>query len=428
MKPSTPARAGFAGAAQARLPGAKAPIDRLRPARLRRRRATADEARRGHGGGARAVPELAPAHADREDHEHHAGQAGDQRIERRPERPLEAVQQEIADVAAEPDPVRPLLGQRPGRQVRRAGQQRERQGDHRQPGPARAAGRGSAASPTAAAPSRRSRRPARCVCLVMSARLAPNGPSGLVLGPPVAWLSEGSFGSWPHSASASASAAASRPTPSELDAAAAPAEAGAAHVGTGNRPSGHDRRVLLLQASVSTSRDSASLGGREVVHQRHPDGSGARVAPCGVGAAEIGAGQHLDRCLGPQPAGHRLAVAHVQPQEEAAIWPDIAETAGKTTVGQVELGPVQGAVCAHVPSSCHSAVAAASSGSGWTAARVAAQAGKRRQQGRIAGDEARSAGRRRWSAWRASGTPARCRTGRPARPPLRAPRPAAARV
>ena len=44
----------------------------------------------------------------------------------------------------------------------------------------------------------------------------------------------------------------------ELDAAAAPAEAGAAHIGTGNRPRGHDRRVLLLQASVATSRDSAT--------------------------------------------------------------------------------------------------------------------------------------------------------------------------
>ena len=121
---------------QARLPGAKAPIDRLRPTRLRRRRTTADEAPRGRGGGARAVPELAPAHADREHHEHHAGHASDQRIKRLPERPLEAVQQKIADIPAEPDPVRPLFGQRPGRQVRRAGQQRERQGDHRQPWPA----------------------------------------------------------------------------------------------------------------------------------------------------------------------------------------------------------------------------------------------------------------------------------------------------
>ena len=33
------------------------------------------------------------------------------------------------------------------------------------------------------------------VCCSTSAMLAPKRPSGLVLGPPVAWLSEGSFGS-----------------------------------------------------------------------------------------------------------------------------------------------------------------------------------------------------------------------------------------
>ena len=42
------------------------------------------------------------------------------------------------------------------------------------------------------------------VCLLMSATLAPKWPSGLVLDPLVAWLSEGSLASWPHRAMASA--------------------------------------------------------------------------------------------------------------------------------------------------------------------------------------------------------------------------------
>jgi hypothetical protein len=121
---------------RARLAGAPALVDRLCPTRpLRRRLTAAHEADGRRGRGARAVPELAPGQAGGEDQEDQAGEPGDQRIDLGSDRSLQAVQQEISDIAAEPDPVRPLLRERPGREVGGRGQEGERQGEHRQPGP-----------------------------------------------------------------------------------------------------------------------------------------------------------------------------------------------------------------------------------------------------------------------------------------------------
>ena len=100
-----------------------------------------------------------------------------------------------------------------------------------------------------------------------------------------------------------------------------------------------------------------------------PDRRGARVATTLASARpRYAPGRTLIAASAPELPGHRLTVADVEPQEKAAIWPDIVKTAGETMVGEVEFGAIQGAVRHYVSSSCQSAVAAATTGSGWTAA------------------------------------------------------------
>ena len=76
------------------------------------------------------------------------------------------------------------------------------------------------------------------------------------------------------------------------------------------------------------------------MNQRHPDVGGAGIAAFGVGAAEIGAGQHPYPRLAPQPPAGRLAVADFQPQEEAAGRAIEAEAPLQLGRGGVELGAI----------------------------------------------------------------------------------------
>jgi hypothetical protein len=99
-------------------------IDRLGPARLLDLRRAEDHPAQPGRRRLAEQPQLAPQR------EAEAGQRqgqGHGRIARRPQQPLQVVQQHVADRAAEPEPVRPAGGNREGGQPAGARQDRRRQ-------------------------------------------------------------------------------------------------------------------------------------------------------------------------------------------------------------------------------------------------------------------------------------------------------------
>src|ERR1700682_5159261 len=77
-------------------------------------------------------------------------------------------------------------------------------------------------------------------------------------------------------------------------------------------------------------------GGLLVVHQGDADVALGGVDALGL-AANVGAGQHLEVRLAPQPARGILAVAAVEPQEEAAARREVAEAVVQDLFGDAEV-------------------------------------------------------------------------------------------
>ena len=112
---------------------------------------------------------------------------------------------------------------------------------------------------------------------------------------------------------------------------------------------GSSGRAAMVRMSSwlrgARSRDQVGerrLGGRQIMHQGDPDRARPGVRAGRVGTAEIAAGQNLERRLGPQPPRRGLAVADVQPQEEAAVRPLVAETTGRDIVRRGRTSPGRG--------------------------------------------------------------------------------------
>src|SRR5688572_26359380 len=81
--------------------------------------------------------------------------------------------------------------------------------------------------------------------------------------------------------------------------------------------------VSLIDASAMVLQQlrhagERAPGGVEVLHQRDADIALARIHAVDL-ARDVAAGQHLDAAIGPQSARRLLAVADIEPQEEAAI-------------------------------------------------------------------------------------------------------------
>src|SRR4029077_14743585 len=72
------------------------------------------------------------------------------------------------------------------------------------------------------------------------------------------------------------------------------------------------------------------------MHQGDTDVALGRVDAVGL-AADIAAGQHLEVRLAPQPARRLLAVADVEPQEEAAARREVAEAVVQDLLGDAEV-------------------------------------------------------------------------------------------
>ena len=92
-------------------------IDRLRPSAARSAAGAPADARRRSASApppAQSSPQLAPQREA--DGRPAPAPAGDRRIDRRPERPLRRCSSTSPTEAAEPDPERPAVGQRPGRE------------------------------------------------------------------------------------------------------------------------------------------------------------------------------------------------------------------------------------------------------------------------------------------------------------------------
>src|SRR4051794_33443155 len=85
-----------------------------------------------------------------------------------------------------------------------------------------------------------------------------------------------------------------------------------------------------------------------IMDQCYADKRGAAVDPVGIGAGQVGAGEYLDASVAPQPDRGGLAIADVEPQEEAAGGTGEAESAFQRRLRRVELGTVERAVFGHV--------------------------------------------------------------------------------